>query len=502
MHLAIIAALISGLHSMVTLPGAATKSRIRLRKRTFPAKGKSNTGVNATGTVPMQPRLQSSAIPTAILAYAVPDTQYPQGSRFSRFVSNRLSQLVPKVARGDNSLPVATPIFENDDAVTGWDSTGQGMSSQVQRPIGKDGAQNASSASRRPPSRINNEPSRSALVPPSRQTRTQGNRPTSSLAPKAPKSDTSFAGSSQARLPKSARRPDLRNNSTQDTRPMRQNVMQSSSTTLGSPVYQICSDRRLIGKVLQRKYRINRYLGKHGNRIFYSASYNGEFVAVECSTANTQEHLESLIDEVRSHSIINHENILKIKDGFREFGLLFKVTEHWELDLPKLVEIFDPDFEGIKSTMLQVLEGVIYIHGLNEAHRNLHPASVKIKSADDHTVKIADMGIPIWSGDFYYGSYVVGERGYISPELLSRQMGPFWIKNDVWALGIMMFKLMTKTLPWGDITDWYSISSIVNNFQRDYGFSDDKVEFFRKVFVEADSRPTASEMKQMLLQLD
>ena len=439
MHLAIIAVFISGLQSLV--PGTVTNSPNRLRKRTFPAKGKSNTGFNATGTAPMQPRLQSRETPAIPFAYAVPHTQNPLRSRFSQLMSNRLRPPMPKAAI---PIPVATPIFDDD-----------------------------------------------ALL--------QSIRPTSSSVPKVAKSGSTFPGSSQARLPKSARRP---NTPAQGTRLYRTNQRQSNATTSGSNVYQSCSDNRLIGKVLKSQYRIDRYLGKTGNRIFFSASYNGERVAIECSTSSTPEQLESLIYEVISQEIINHENILKVKEAFLQFGLCFKVTEHWELDLPQLVEIFNPDFDGIKSIMLQVLEGVIYLNGLNEAHRNLHTASVKIKSADDHTIKIADMGAPIWRGDFYDGSHVVGERGYKSPELLSRQMGHFWIKNDVWALGIMVFKLMTKTLPWGDITDWDSITSIVNNFQRDYGFSDDKVEFFRRLFVEADSRPTASDMKQMLLQLD
>jgi len=102
--------------------------------------------------------------------------------------------------------------------------------------------------------------------------------------------------------------------------------------------------------------------------------------------------------------------------------------------------------------ILQALVGVAEIHALGIVHRDLKPSNLFIATVAGTTiVKVLDFGIskekkseslvPLTSTD-----HVLGTPQYMSPEQV-RASKDVDIRSDVWSLGVILYELVTRSLP-------------------------------------------------------
>lgn len=98
----------------------------------------------------------------------------------------------------------------------------------------------------------------------------------------------------------------------------------------------------------------------------------------------------------------------------------------------------------------QILESLVYIHGMNVVHRDLKPENVFMDSAEN--VRIGDFGLAT-SGQFsaadkqhaHLGqtdmTRSVGTALYVAPEVRSTATGTYTAKVDMYSLGIIFFEM-------------------------------------------------------------
>lgn len=118
------------------------------------------------------------------------------------------------------------------------------------------------------------------------------------------------------------------------------------------------------------------------------------------------------------------------------------------MDKPGLIDEAD-----VREISFQVLEGLSYMHREGFAHRDIKPGNVLIRSQPPNSkwwVKISDFGISKRvEGSIKVASTIKGTRPYMAPELLFYEPGsPIPINHqaaDMWALGVMAYRLLTKT---------------------------------------------------------
>lgn len=83
------------------------------------------------------------------------------------------------------------------------------------------------------------------------------------------------------------------------------------------------------------------------------------------------------------------------------------------------------------------------MHKLGIMHRDLKPANILMNSKDrsDLGIKLTDFGFSTFF-DLQKGcKEMCGSPLYMSPEILKRDRQPYNQKVDVWALGVIAFKL-------------------------------------------------------------
>jgi serine/threonine-protein kinase len=101
--------------------------------------------------------------------------------------------------------------------------------------------------------------------------------------------------------------------------------------------------------------------------------------------------------------------------------------------------------------VLQAMTGLAEIHALGVVHRDLKPANLFLaEAAGTRTIKVLDLGISKESAVGLTSSlHLVGTPHYMSPEQI-RESKSVDRRCDVWALGVSLHELLTKSVPLGE----------------------------------------------------
>jgi len=103
-----------------------------------------------------------------------------------------------------------------------------------------------------------------------------------------------------------------------------------------------------------------------------------------------------------------------------------------------------PEVEAF-SLFHPVLQAVSYLHSLNLCHRDLKMTNILITTQGN--VKLIDLGFAEYTSAGPLTSYC-GTPAYMSPEIVEKK--EYRGKEvDLWALGVILYKLLTGEYPFG-----------------------------------------------------
>ncbi|MDR1813338.1 MAG: serine/threonine protein kinase, partial [Tannerella sp.] len=220
----------------------------------------------------------------------------------------------------------------------------------------------------------------------------------------------------------------------------------------------------------QGKYTIERVIGSGGFGITYYARHNvfGHNYAVKeffisgyCvrNTANKTvmlqgmtddvygKYLQKFIDEAGTLARLDHPNIVKVTDIFRENGTAYIVMNFIEgQTLQKLVDRQGRlPYETAVNYIAQIAEAVDYIHSRNILHRDIKPENIII--TPDNRAVLLDFGS---AREFVHDKTQMHTSiltpGYAPPEQDSNtsRKGAY---SDIYSLGATFYFALTATMP-------------------------------------------------------
>lgn len=221
------------------------------------------------------------------------------------------------------------------------------------------------------------------------------------------------------------------------------------------------------GTVIANRYRVDRPLGA-GTMGVVVAGWNLELdqpVAIKFlnpEVMGARDAMERFRREVRTAAKIRSEHVTRVLDvGTLESGLPYMVMEL--LDGQNLEEELGsrgplPVHEAV-GYVLEAIEALAEAHASSVVHRDLKPANLFISRRADRSriVKVLDFGVSKTIGDPASGNnsevgltrtgMIIGSPLYMSPEQL-RSTKTIDARADIWALGGILFQLLTTHTPY------------------------------------------------------
>uniref|UniRef100_A0A0D9VME9 Protein kinase domain-containing protein n=1 Tax=Leersia perrieri TaxID=77586 RepID=A0A0D9VME9_9ORYZ len=95
--------------------------------------------------------------------------------------------------------------------------------------------------------------------------------------------------------------------------------------------------------------------------------------------------------------------------------------------------------------MQQIASALASIHRRGVAHRDVKPENLLFDSAGGGVLKLGDFGSAAWFGDGVAMRGLVGTPYYVAPEVVAgRDYGE---KVDVWSAGVVLYVMLSGTLP-------------------------------------------------------
>lgn len=100
-----------------------------------------------------------------------------------------------------------------------------------------------------------------------------------------------------------------------------------------------------------------------------------------------------------------------------------------------------------KIIIIQIQDALLEIHDKKIAHMDLKLENIQY-NPDNEEIKIIDFGFSLQEDSkFNLTNYIAGTPPYMAPEMISSdEMDPYSL--DIWALGVITFKLVTGLYPY------------------------------------------------------
>ena len=100
--------------------------------------------------------------------------------------------------------------------------------------------------------------------------------------------------------------------------------------------------------------------------------------------------------------------------------------------------------------MIQVLEGLDYLHHNSLVHGNLKAANILMTQSGE--VKLSDFGISLYMREIEHVDMGVScVPNWAAPEVI--ELSPVSTKSDIWSLGCTVIELLTGRPPYGDLVN-------------------------------------------------
>jgi len=154
--------------------------------------------------------------------------------------------------------------------------------------------------------------------------------------------------------------------------------------------------------------------------------------------------------EAKATSGLSNPNIVNVLDVGNDNGIQYIVIEY--VDGPNLKKYirthFPISYHEVVDIMKQICMAVSDAHEHGIIHRDLKPENILVDEAKDPIqVKVSDFGIALALSErsITRTNSLLGSVHYMSPEQIKGRSAT--VLSDIYALGIILFELLTKHVP-------------------------------------------------------
>jgi len=188
------------------------------------------------------------------------------------------------------------------------------------------------------------------------------------------------------------------------------------------------------------------------SKVYKALDNSGQTIAIKkINIHNINEKLLERIEyEIHIHKKLEHLNIVKLYDVFRNDKCICLILEYCDQDFDNIKYNIKPS--EIKSYIVQLNEALKYLKENNIIHRDIKPKNILLSG---NTIKLADFGFASDKTIDMYNT-ICGSPLYMAPEIINIFIGVsnevnnknvYDSKCDIWSLGLIIYECYFKFHP-------------------------------------------------------
>jgi serine/threonine-protein kinase len=234
-----------------------------------------------------------------------------------------------------------------------------------------------------------------------------------------------------------------------------------------------------VGEIIESKYEIEHVLGVGGMGVVVAARHVqlGQRVAIKFLRGMIAEEptaIDRFLREARAAVSLSSDHVTRVIDvGTLPTGTPYIIMEYLSgVDLGEVLRQYGPIPIGhAVNTVLQACEAIAEAHSIGIVHRDLKPANLFVSKRVDGSpfIKVLDFGISKRSDfDAALGrrtltpsGHLMGSPAYMSPEQV-RSPKSVDARTDIWALGVILYEILTGISPFAGETVGGTLAKIVS----------------------------------------
>lgn len=202
-------------------------------------------------------------------------------------------------------------------------------------------------------------------------------------------------------------------------------------------------------------YKFIKLLGKGSYGSVYLAQQESkvgtdEYVAIKKFYMNDKNSYQSFKNEVKILKKIKSDYLIKILDYYKDSKHMYLVMEYAPMgDLEEYIRSMYQKRTTISNKFVdtviyQIKEGLNVLHQEKIIHRDIKTSNILI--FNNNLVKITDFGVSkILENNNMLAYSNIGTPYYMSPEMINGN--PYNFSIDFWALGCVIYKMLTNKYP-------------------------------------------------------
>ena len=211
-------------------------------------------------------------------------------------------------------------------------------------------------------------------------------------------------------------------------------------------------------------------VGSYG-RVYKVYKNNKYYVLKEIplNLSSAAEKINSVQNEADILSSLNNKYVVKFYESFKKNHNIYIIMEYCDngdlcsflnrIKKQRKSEEYFLEIDFVWKLFIQMSIGLYYIHSKKIIHRDIKTLNIFLTKNFD--AKIGDLGVAKILENTNHAITFIGTPYYVSPEMCRNK--PYNEKSDIWALGCILYELLTFNHPFTATNQAALFIKILNN---------------------------------------
>ena len=211
-------------------------------------------------------------------------------------------------------------------------------------------------------------------------------------------------------------------------------------------------------------------VGSYG-RVYKVSKNNTYYVLKEIplNLSSAAQKINSVQNEADILSSLSNKYVVKFYKSFKKNQNIYIIMEYCDngdlctflsrMKKHRINENYYLDEDDVWKLFIQMSIGLYYIHSKKIIHRDIKTLNIFLTK--NYDAKIGDLGVAKILENTNHAMTFIGTPYYVSPEMCRNK--PYNEKSDIWALGCILYELLTFNHPFTATNQAALFIKILNN---------------------------------------